>query len=163
MQRAAEHLSQWLAKTEKYQQNADAPTNIARVQHTTSLLTLPILNGNNRDWTYYVTAAGSDRSPAIPAAFREPIHQSAASLLVLLALTGGSVWLTYSPRARDLVCRWPNTIGVLVGLAYWAWLWPSWLGLMIAAACVITSLRSAWPGRSMRAEASTVLRAASRG
>jgi hypothetical protein len=162
IQRATEHLNQWLAKTEKFQQNRGERPQTGVLEHRTSLLSVPALSRNTRDWTYYVTAAGSDRSPAIADAVGEPIHQSAAPLLVLLALAGGSVWLTYSPTARDFVCRWPGAVGVLVGLAYWAWLWPSWLGLMIAAACVITSLRSSWPGRSTRTEASTVLRAASR-
>lgn len=40
--------------------------------------------------------------------------------------------------------RWPQAIGVLAGLAWWLWLSPSVLGLLLVAACVATSVRSGW-------------------
>jgi hypothetical protein len=63
------------------------------------------------------------------------------------------------PAAVDFLYRWPHAFGVLLGMAWWAWLWPSWLGILIGVASLWLALRFAWPGRSMRTEASTVLRA----
>jgi hypothetical protein len=63
------------------------------------------------------------------------------------------------PAAADFLYRWPHACGVLLGIVVWAWLWPSWLGILIAAASLWQALRFAWPGRSLRTEASTVLRA----
>jgi hypothetical protein len=65
-----------------------------------------------------------------------------------------------SPATIDFFCRWPHVLGILAGVVYWAWLWPSWLGLVIGAASVWLVLRFDWPGRSLRTEASTVLRSA---
>jgi hypothetical protein len=161
LQRAVEHLSEWLVKTEKFQQNPDPEFPAAALEASSPFFRLPILTRGADDWTYYVTDAGFDRSPIDEASMHDMADfQTAAALAVLLVIGGGSVWLTHSSAVRDLVCRWPNAVGVLVGIAYWAWLWPSWLGLVIAAACVLTSLRPVWPGRSMRTEASTVLRGA---
>jgi hypothetical protein len=71
----------------------------------------------------------------------------------------GTIWLMRRPAAVDVFYRWPHACGVLLGIAYWAWLWPSWLGTLIAAASLWLAVRFAWPGRSLRTEASTVLRA----
>ncbi|HEY3395311.1 MAG TPA: hypothetical protein VGK58_21600 [Lacipirellulaceae bacterium] len=82
----------------------------------------------------------------------------AAALAMVAGTAAGSVWLLRRPAAWDALCRWPHALGFLLGIAYWAALWPSWLGIVIAAASLLLALRSDWPGRSMRSEGSTVLR-----
>ena len=80
--------------------------------------------------------------------------------LAILGAAAAGVWLTRRPAATDFLYRWPHTIAFLFGIAYWAWLWPSWLGILIAAASLFLALRVGWPGRSVRMERSTVLRMA---
>jgi hypothetical protein len=85
-----------------------------------------------------------------------------SSLFGTLAIVGlwiGAVLVSRRTRALDLFYQWPQAIGFLIGIAWWAWLRPSWFGLAIAAACVAFALRSGWPGRAIRLDASTVLRA----
>jgi hypothetical protein len=111
-------------------------------------------------WTYYVAEGGNEqlaldlRSGSLP-----PSESRAIGLLAIVAAAAAGIWLMRRPAALDFLYRWPHLIGVAVGIAWWAWLWPSWLGLLIAAANVWLALRFAWPGRLLRTEASTVLRA----
>jgi hypothetical protein len=81
----------------------------------------------------------------------------AALALVGLA-AAATISLLRRPAPWDVVCRWPHAFAFLLGIAYWAALWPSWLGIAIAIASLLLALRSGFPGRSMRTEGSTVLR-----
>jgi hypothetical protein len=60
-------------------------------------------------------------------------------LLVVACLAGGrrGVSLTF-------LSRWPHTLGVVAGLAWWLWLWPSALGWLVILACLVCCLRSGW-------------------
>jgi hypothetical protein len=112
------------------------------------------------EWTYYVAEGGDDRL----AIQLQPLDLTASQVRVigLLLIVGGliaAIWLLRRPVTADLLYRWPHTFGVLAGIAYWAWLWPSWLGILISAVSLWLALRFNWPGRSLRTEASTVLRA----
>jgi hypothetical protein len=78
--------------------------------------------------------------------------------LAVLCLTIVAILMLQWPAAWDALYRWPHAVGFGVGLAYWAFLRPSWLGLLIAAASVAIGFRPGWPGRTIRLEASTVLR-----
>jgi hypothetical protein len=44
----------------------------------------------------------------------------------------------------ELLKRWPHTMGVAVGLAWWLWLWPSALGWVIVLASVLASFYAGW-------------------
>ncbi|MFH1923568.1 MAG: hypothetical protein ABIP48_27225 [Planctomycetota bacterium] len=59
-----------------------------------------------------------------------------AMLLALLAIRLGV------PAA--LLYRWPCLVGVVAGLAWWLWLWPSALGWGIVLVSLAASLRSGW-------------------
>jgi hypothetical protein len=80
-----------------------------------------------------------------------------AYAIVSLALVGG--WAIARRRGlafMDPLRRWPHATGVLFGLMWWLWLNPSVLGLLIALASVIASLR---PGfRATREASSTIMR-----
>lgn len=79
-------------------------------------------------------------------------------ILSVMALTLAAIWIVRLPTAKDIVIRWPQALGALAGLFYWAFLWPSWLGLILVALSVWVGLRSMWPGHTIRPEPSTVLR-----
>ncbi|MDZ7619586.1 MAG: hypothetical protein U1E05_21510, partial [Patescibacteria group bacterium] len=53
--------------------------------------------------------------------------------------------------------RWPQTVGVLVGLGWWLWLSPSILGLVLVIACVATSVRTGWRSVSRPAPDGSVI------
>jgi hypothetical protein len=78
--------------------------------------------------------------------------------IAVLSLTMAAIFLMRWPAAWDILYRWPHAVGFAIGLTYWAFLRPSWLGLLIAAASVAIAFRPGWPGRTIRLDASTVLR-----
>jgi hypothetical protein len=43
-----------------------------------------------------------------------------------------------------LLSRWPHVLGVIAGLAWWLWLWPSALGWVVILASLVCSIRSGW-------------------
>jgi hypothetical protein len=94
---------------------------------------------------YQSIEGGSRRTPFL-----------AVAIVICLAIAS-SVAIGHT-RVRDLLYRWPHAIAFLVGIVCWAWLQPSWLGLLISGASVFFACRSGWPGRAIRTDASTVLR-----
>jgi hypothetical protein len=109
-------------------------------------------------WVYCIAAGGTERLrlqlPPVAAA-SGPIR--AGGLLAVLCVAGAAVWLVNRPAACDPLWRWPHTVGVLFGLACWAWLSPAWIGLLIAGGSLILLVRRGWPARSVYAEGPTVL------
>jgi len=64
-----------------------------------------------------------------------------AALAVLTLLTASwseQDWL------RSWLRRWSHAIGICLGLAWWVWLEPSFLGWLLVAICVILSLSGPW-------------------
>jgi hypothetical protein len=108
--------------------------------------------------THYVSEGGADEllvqvmQPASTSL--RPRFVATVAIVVLLA----GFWWSKTSAFNDFLCRVPYVTGVLLGIGYWAWLWPSWLGLIVAAASACLALRFNWPGRYLRPEASTVLR-----
>ena len=71
----------------------------------------------------------------------------AAGMAAVILLTVVAVrWGVFSM----LLCRWPYLLGVVAGLAWWLWLWPSVLGWGIVLVSLVASLRWGWkrPRRS---------------
>jgi hypothetical protein len=112
-------------------------------------------------WTYGVAEGGADEVAldSAPSDVAAPQSRFAAAAAVICAAAAG-MWLMRRPAAADFLYRWPHAIAFLLGLAYWAWLWPSWLGLIIATGSLIFVWRVGWPGRSLPLERSTVVRVA---
>jgi hypothetical protein len=75
----------------------------------------------------------------------------------IVGLAIALAWLARLSAAHDLLWRWPHAVGLLLGLAAWGCLRPSWLGLLIVAAVLLLVVRPAWPGPTFRADDSTVL------
>jgi hypothetical protein len=108
----------------------------------------------------YCLAAG-DASELIVDSGPLALSRRQLRILGLLAVCGtlaATLWLMGRPAAIDLLYRWPQAIAFLIGVLYWSWLRPSWLGLLIAAASFVLAWWTGWPGRSLPKDRSTVLR-----
>jgi hypothetical protein len=156
--RSSERLDAWLKQQTKRLGTAlpvaDAATKAAVPEPSFALAAAFDQPGT----LHFVSEGGTDR---LALKLESPVSRGATQglgILVVLAFALATIWLSRSPVAQDFICRWPHIIGILIGLAWWAWLSPSWFGLIIIAATLWHALRFDWPGRSIRAEASTVLR-----
>jgi len=68
-------------------------------------------------------------------------------LLGAAVLAGGVLLAVVGVRLRSfstLTRRWPCLVGVLVGLVWWLWLWPSALGWGIVLVSLLASIRWGW-------------------
>jgi hypothetical protein len=112
------------------------------------------------DAVYLVTAGELDslRLDWASAAV-SPVRSRVIGVAAIAIACGACLWLLRRPAALDVFYRWPHAVAFVAGLVYWAWMWPSWLGLLIAAGSLLLAVRSGWPGRAIRMEGSTVLRA----
>jgi len=157
---ATARLDKWLDDWQKSIVGPD-PEKTAAATPTLNSPTSPDLTSPAaEEWTYYVAQGGDDRlALRLQSLGPTPTQNRVVGLLVIAGLLVGTIWLMRRPAAVDFIYRWPHACGVLLGIAYWAWLWPSWLGILLAAASLWLAVRFAWPGRSLRTEASTVLRA----
>jgi len=72
------------------------------------------------------------------------------TVLGLIGLFGVAFTVRRSPSIRGWVTRWPHLAGVLVGLLWWLWLSPSFLGWLIVAICLAGAVRPLWCGRPVR-------------
>ena len=79
-------------------------------------------------------------------------------VLLVLGVAAAAIALMRVPATRDVLWRWPHAAAFLLGMACWAWLWPSWIGLLIAVTSLWFVLRPGWPGRGLRSEGSTLVR-----
>ena len=70
-----------------------------------------------------------------------PLQVRLVALASIFALAAAVFWIRRSPAALVLVTAWPQAVVITVGLATWAWLRPSVLGLLIAAVGVGLVLR----------------------
>ncbi len=112
------------------------------------------------DWVYCVTDGDLDRLTIEDAPSAAGSMQSRyVALLAVVSLSITAIALLRRPAVWDFLYQWPHAVGFLLGIAYWAWLQPSWLGLVFAAASLALAFRTGWPGRAIRLDTSTVLRA----
>lgn len=110
-------------------------------------------------WVHCVADGGAEQTSVELS--REDVPFRFGWLLGILGIGSGAVatvWLANQEVVRDVLHRWPHAAVVLAGLVWWAWLWPSWLGLVIVAASLVLLFRTGWPGHSLREDASTVVR-----
>jgi hypothetical protein len=123
-----------------------------------TLVTTPPIDLAGHSWSHLIAEGGnavlSVELRSVSAARRSRL----AGLAVIAAATAATISLLRRPVAWDIVCRWPHAAVFLLGVVYWAFLRPSWLGILIALASMVLALRSGWPGQSLRSEGSTVLR-----
>ena len=74
--------------------------------------------------------------------WRTPRRLLLAAGLATLALLG--ILGIRCGLAGRLLCRWPHLVGVIAGLVWWLWLWPSILGWVIVLVCLLASFRPGW-------------------
>jgi hypothetical protein len=127
-----------------------------------SLVAAPPIDLAGGRWIHAVAEGGNPVLSIERRSTPTPGQARLAALAMVAIVAVAMLTLVRRPAAWDAVCRWPHAFAFLLGIAYWAALWPSWLGIVIAAASVLLALRSGWPGRSIRAEGSTVLRSVPR-
>jgi hypothetical protein len=128
--------------------------------HQTGSSSWELLKRAADDWLYCV--ADGDAVPLVvdlklnSALSRQSLI---GGMLTIVGIAAAMIAIRRHAIASDITFRWPHATTFLLGVGYWAWLEPSWIGLVIAAASVWLALRAAWPGRALPAEGSTVLRA----
>lgn len=145
-------FEKWLEESTDLFGNADSA-----VANLASELSAATGDSEDRHTEYYASQGSGEKLIAQttrPAAGPQAAKRVAVIVIVLFA----GLWLGRIVAVRDFLQRCPYVIGVCAGIAYWAWLSPSWFGLVIAAASAYLALRFTWPGRFIRPEASTVLR-----
>ncbi len=161
---AADQISQAAQRSDKWLEDCRQSLTGSKSQNTSlaiydSSMALLLDAPGAGEWTYYVAEGGNNRLDLQLQRVEPTTAQiQLIGLLLIVSLLSASIWLMRWPVSADFICRWPHAVGVLLGVAYWAWLWPSWLGILIGAVSVWLALRFVWPGRSRRAEGSTVLR-----
>lgn len=85
-------------------------------------------------------------------AARDHAWRLAAALLVLAA----TAWSALGKRrylAANGFARWPHAVSMAVGIAWWLWMTPSVLGLVIMAISTLLAIRDGWPSAGARGKA----------
>jgi hypothetical protein len=118
----------------------------------------PPMELTSGQWIHGVAEGGDPVIYVELASSARPLQTRGVTLVLVVAAAAASVSLMRRPAAWDVVCRWPHAASFLLGIAYWAVLWPSWLGIVIAIASLFLGIRTSWPGRTLRSDGSTVLR-----
>jgi hypothetical protein len=120
--------------------------------------TAPPMDLASGQWIHGVAEGGDPVIYVELDSLQTNLQARAATLVLVVAMAAATISLMRRPAAWDVVCQWPHAFAFLLGIAYWAFLWPSWLGIVIAVGSVLLALRSGWKGRSLQSDGSTVLR-----
>jgi hypothetical protein len=154
--RASGRVDQWIKECRQTMVAPDMPQSIEAANAVNLDSWVPPQLGQ---WTCFVASGdanelGIDFSSANLASWKV----QAIGLAAVVTLAAAAIAFMRWPASSDFVYRWPHAIAFLAGIAAWAWLQPSFLGLLVAGGSIILMLHSGWPGRSLRLEGSTVLR-----
>ena len=79
--------------------------------------------------------------------FRKALRQGASALIALLACGGLYLILSRWHGWRDWLARWPQVTGVVIGIVWWLWLVPSFVGWLVVLLSLLSLLRPAWSTR----------------
>ena len=89
-----------------------------------------------------------DEASSIGLAYRQQgdgrLHYRLLCAAGLAVLAAGAVVGIRHGFWSGLLCRWPHTLGVAAGLAWWLWLSPGILGLGIVLVSLVTAVRWGW-------------------
>jgi hypothetical protein len=78
-------------------------------------------------------------------------------VLLILGAAAATLALVRAGATFEVLWQWPHAVTFLVGIVFWAWLWPSWIGLLIVVASLWLTFKPGWPGRAGRSEGSTLV------
>jgi len=67
-------------------------------------------------------------------------------IVLLAAVVAAIEWLFHQAWLYEMVLQWPHAPGVLAGVAWWLFLSPSYVGLIIAGVSLVLSFASPWRG-----------------
>ncbi len=151
-------LDKWLEASTDLFGNVDSSSAAPSAAEVANSVTSDVGN-TDQETTRYIGEGDADRL-VLKTTDESTASRRLQAMAVLAAICLGVAvtFLGRLPAIRDAVHRYPHVLGVFLGIVYWAWLWPSWLGMLIVVASVGLAMRFSWPGRSIRPESSTVLR-----
>jgi hypothetical protein len=155
---AAERLETWLEQCDQIWEDPQTDRSAAASKMAAERSTRDLAQSAAPDWIYCVADGDAAQLKLNAESSLSPAQAKVGGLLMIAAIATGTIAIMRWPAGREFACRWPQAILFLAGLAYWAFLWPSILGLVIAAGSVWLAMRPGWPGRSTRLEHSTVIR-----
>lgn len=156
IERTTARFQKWA--TQNSQLITRSQSNIAKEDPALYMLA-PTSAGDLFTTTCYVTEGHVDRLSLRHG--KSTTQVGSAGIIAFLwvaALAAMSASFTLWPSVRDFCLRWPHLVATLAGLFYWAYLWPSFLGLVIVVVSLWLTIRTAWSHGAVRPEASTVLR-----
>ncbi len=155
---ASERLDAWIAQCEADLAQSD-DTGLLPGLTPNVLSALESASPASENWIYCVADGGESRLVVeLEPAATSPEATRLFGLLAIACAAVAAIALVRHPDAWDALCRWPHALVTVGGIVYWAWLWPSWLGLLIALAGVATSLLLITSGRTLLGNGSTILR-----
>jgi hypothetical protein len=153
---ATERIGTWMEQCDQIWSVPEEESPALNPSAPTELSTWDLARSNAGQWTYCV-ADGDAAHVVVDGLPSTPGQGKLGSLLAIFVIAASTIAVMRWPLGREFLCRWPHALAFLAGLAYWAFLWPSIVGLLIAAGSIWLALRPGWPGRSMRVEGSTVI------
>jgi hypothetical protein len=99
------------------------------------------------------------RLAIFPPAKNDFMPRLAVALLATMLAIGLVAGVRHDLFTFHSFSAWPAVSGALLGLAWWFWLAPGWIGFLIIAGCILSTLAENWTANAPR-EASTVQSAA---
>lgn len=159
LDRTLERLAAWLEQADEDFAAAGEP--LSRTPAESAGVDLVDRFGRRADDWLFRVADGDVPQLAVDlsASVLPPRQKQMVSLLLVVGVALSVFLLARRPTSRDALYCWPHAALFLIGLAWWLWLWPGWIGLVLAGGSVWLKFWSGWPGHLVRSEGSTVVRA----
>jgi hypothetical protein len=86
-------------------------------------------------------------------AARDHAWRLAAALSVLAATAWFALGKQRRLAANGFAQQWPHAVSMAFGIAWWLWMTPSVLGLVIVAVSTLMAIRDGWPSVGLRGKA----------
>jgi hypothetical protein len=154
---ASERLDAWIAQCDAKFEKPEDSDSLADSRSSADFMLAS--SSANDTWVHCVAEGGQPRlTIEFASASFTPEQTCGIGLLSIVGAAAAAIGLVRHPAMWDVVCRWPHALVTAAGIAYWAWLWPSWFGLVVALMGVATSLLPSITSRTIPGEGSTVLR-----
>jgi hypothetical protein len=118
-----------------------------------------VLENSAGRWSYFV----SDKNIArlrleFQSEVASPQQVRAVAVVGIVAAAIAAVWIASIPAIQVFLRQWSQIAGIVLGVVMWLWIWPSWLGVVIAAGFAAMLARQAWNERGNQTTNSTSMR-----